>query len=453
MPADEQLRREIDQLGRLFGDVIRRFEGEAAYELIEEVRQEARLTASGDSAAARRLTERSNVLSLEELRIVVRAFSTFMELANLAEDRQRVRTLRTRERQAYPQPHRESIGDAVQRLRERGMSAAEIQALLDRIHVELVFTAHPTEAKRRSLRSKLRSIRGVLAALDSTQLLPSEEELLRTRLRGELIKLWQTNFIRPNRPTVELEVHRGLSFQSALWAIVPKIYGTLRSALEAAFPNDSIAVPKLLKFGTWIGGDRDGHPFVTPEVTALSCQWLRDAALESHLAVCRELLDSLSLSRRQVRRSRLLEERIHSACTRWPELMPKLASQGIHETYRRWLHIIRWRLERTAGVRLTGPVPAGSYSSADELSADVGAIRSALLAEGNTEVANQEVQTWIDQIQVFGFHTARLDIRQHADVYREVLAELWQAAGLISDPQTLTETDRLRLALRVGRST
>ena len=187
MSADERLRREIDQLGRLFGDVILRFAGEQAFNLIEEVRQEARLTTSGDTAAEKRLAERLKGLSLDELRTVVRAFSMFLELANLAEDRQRVRTLREREREAYPHPHKESIGDAVQRLRERDMTAGQTQALLDRVHAELVFTAHPTEAKRRSLRSKLRVLRNVLAALDSNQLLPSEEEALRMRLRGGLI--------------------------------------------------------------------------------------------------------------------------------------------------------------------------------------------------------------------------------------------------------------------------
>ena len=445
MPGDEQLRREIDQLGRLFGDVIRRFEGEAAFGLIEEVRQLARLTAGGDAAAAERLATRLHAISLEELRIVVRAFSTFLELANLAEDRQRVRTLRGRERQSYPHPHRESVGDAVNSFRERGMSAAEVQSLLRRIHVELVFTAHPTEAKRRSLRSKLRAIRGLLAALDSNHLLQSEEESLRTRLRGELIKLWQTDFIRPHRPTVELEVNRGLSFQPALWLTVPKIYGALRTALATDFPDDPMAVPRLLSFGTWIGGDRDGHPFVTPGITAQSCEWLRAAALQSHLAACRELADSLSISRRQAPACKLLEERIETVCEHWPELIDKLAQQGIHEVYRRWLQVIRWRLERTAAVQLFGPPPDGCYTTADELAADVTEIRSALLDGKNTEVADHEVQAWLDQIHVFGFHTARLDIRQHSAVYRDVILELWQAAGLIQGPRSLTEPDRQRL--------
>lgn len=442
--ADEQLRREIDQLGRLFGEVIRRFAGEASFALIEEIRQLARPAAGGDSAAAQRLATRLNALSLEELRMVVRAFSTFLELANLAEDRQRVRTLRQRERESHPRPHRESIGDAIRELHNRGMSAREIESLLKRIQVELVFTAHPTEAKRKSLRSKVRAIRGLLTALDTAALLPSEEEALRTRLRGELIKLWQTDFIRPSRPTVELEVQRGLSFQPVLLATVPKVYEALRTALAAEFPKSRFEVPRVLTFGSWIGGDRDGHPFVTPEITSQTCQWLRDAAIESHLHARRELGDSLSVSRRQSPACQQLEQRIEAACREWPQMAEDLAPHGIHETYRRWLRVIRWRLERTAKVPLVGLPPIGSYTSADELASDVKAIYSTLVADGNAEVAHAEVQSWLDQIRVFGFHTARLDVRQHSTVYRDVITELWQRAGRIGN-EPLTEAARQAL--------
>jgi phosphoenolpyruvate carboxylase len=215
LSTDEPLRREIDQLGRMFGEVIRRFEGETAFALIEDVRRLARWTTEGDAAAAGQLRGLLRSLPLEDLRIIVRAFSTFLALAILAEDRQRVRVLR-RAQEAHPQPTKESIHEAIDALRRRNLSAAEVEALLHRIHVELVFTAHPTEAKRKSLRSKLRSIRGLMTELDSERLLPSEDEQLRSQLRGELSKLWQTDFIRPSRLTVTLEVHRGLSFQPVL---------------------------------------------------------------------------------------------------------------------------------------------------------------------------------------------------------------------------------------------
>jgi phosphoenolpyruvate carboxylase len=445
MSIDEPLRREIDQLGRMFGDVIRRFEGETAFALIEDVRRLARWTTECDAAAAGQLRGLLRGLSLEELRVIVRAFSTFLELANLAEDRQRVRTLRRREEESHPLPAKESVPAAIESLRQRNLSAADVQSLLDRIHVELVFTAHPTEAKRKSLRSKLRAIRELLAEIETPGLLPSETEHLGAELRGELIKLWQTDFIRPSRPTVSLEVHRGLSFQPVLWATVPKVFRDLREATSASFAGSEIEIPQVLSFGSWMGGDRDGHPFVTAEITAQTCQWLRSAAIASHLELRRALADSLSISRRQSPACDRLEERIAMALDEWPDLVGELEGHGIQESYRRWLRVVRWRLERTAVVELNGHSPAGCYHSAEEFTADVRAIRDVLVAEGNTEVATNEVQTWLDQIAVFGFHTARLDIRQHAAVYREVMEAIWRSAGLILQDGVPAEQERQRL--------
>lgn len=442
MSNSEPLRREIDQLGRMFGDVIRRFEGESAFALIEDVRRLARWTAEGDAAAAGQLRGLLRGLSLDDLRVVVRAFSTFLELANLAEDRQRVRTLRRREEESHPRPAKESIPAAIESLRERDLSAGEVQSLLDRIHVELVFTAHPTEAKRKSLRSKLRTIRELLARIEAPGLLPSELELLNAELRGELIKLWQTDFVRPSRPTVSLEVHRGLSFQPVLWATVPKVFRELREATAENFPDAHVDIPRVLSFGSWMGGDRDGHPFVTPEITAQTCQWLRSAAIEKHLEVRRELADSLSISRRKSPACERLEERIAMVCDEWPELVGELEGHGILESYRRWLRVIRWRLEQTTAVTLNSPAPKGAYGSAEDFAVDVRAIRDVLVEDGNTEVATNEVQTWLDQIAVFGFHTARLDIRQHAAVYRDVMEVLWRSGGVVPQDQTPTEEKR-----------
>lgn len=445
MSTDKRLRREIRQLGRMFGDVVRHFEGDAAFELIETVRRDARKFTEGDAAAADRLNQTLSQRSTEELRIVVRAFSTFLELANLAEDRQRVRILRARERDAYPGPYRESLRDAICRLHDQERSSEELQELLGRIHVELVFTAHPTEAKRKSLRSKLRQIRRFLAELDSDQLTPREESILRRRLRGELEKLWLTDMIRHSRPTVLHEVQRGLSFQPVLWATVPLVFRDLREAVPEYFPGVPGDVPPLLAFGSWMGGDRDGHPFVTAEITAQTCVWLRQAAIESHLEVRRVLADSLSLSQRQSHAGSTLDPEIEAACQRWPEVKAELEEHGRLESFRRWLRVVRWRLERTAVVELTAPPPPGCYASADELADDIRKIRAALRAGGSTDVAKLEVDSWLDQIEVFGFHTTRLDIRQHANVYRGVIDELWRSTGHVTDATNLSEVDRQRM--------
>jgi phosphoenolpyruvate carboxylase len=223
------------------------------------------------------------------------------------------------------------------------------------------------------------------------------------------------------------------------------VYRGLREAVAANFPESGVEIPEVLSFGSWMGGDRDGHPFVTPDITAQTCQWLRAAAIASHLDVRRALADSLSISRRQSPACERLEARIEAACHEWPDLATELEGHGAQELYRCWLRVIRWRLEQTAAVELTASPPAGCYLTADEFAADVQLIRSVLLEEGNTEVAANEVQTWLDQIMVFGFHTARLDIRQHAAVYREVMEEHWRSAGLISPDRAPTETVRQQL--------
>ncbi|MGD9636974.1 MAG: phosphoenolpyruvate carboxylase, partial [Pirellulales bacterium] len=375
----------------------------------------------------------------------VRGFSTFLELANLAEDRQRLRTLRRREAEAHPKPYRESIAEAITSLHEHGFSAGDVQSLLDRICVELVFTAHPTEAKRRSLRSKLRSIRGIMGELDSNQLLPKETDQLQARLRGELIKLWQTDFIRPAPPTVTLEVHRGLSFQPVLWSTMPKVLAGLRDALTTNYPSAPISIPPVLQFGSWMGGDRDGHPFVTPEITAKTCQWLRRAAIDSHLETRRVLADSLSISSRQSPACQRLDARIDEYCGTWPELTEQIAAHGKLESYRRFLRAVRWRLEQTTAVEISGPPPAGAYSTPAEFAADISLIQQVLLEDGNEEVANCEVQSWLDQITIFGFHTAKLDIRQHSAVHRGVMEEVWRSTCVIGADDSPDEAARQQL--------
>ena len=209
MATDERLRREIDELGRAFGDTVRRFAGEETYQLVEQVRLLARRFCDGEVVAADEIDTLLRDLPGEQLRLVMRSFGTFLELANLAEDRQRIRSLRDRERQE--DSRRESICDAVQQLKEQGLSADEFQAALDRVQIELVFTAHPTEAKRKSIRAKLRTLRRLLSRQDAKILTPREEDRLRHLIRGEIIKLWQTDVLRPDRPTVLEEVRRGLS--------------------------------------------------------------------------------------------------------------------------------------------------------------------------------------------------------------------------------------------------
>jgi phosphoenolpyruvate carboxylase len=277
----ETLDKEIHYLGKLLGEAIREQAGDGLYALEEEVRLGARARRRGDAEAAQRLEARIASLRVSEARLVARAFTIFFDLANLAEDRERIRELRDRERKRLPAPRSESAPAAVEALAGAGWSAGRVGDLLRSISIELVFTAHPTEAKRRSVRTKVWRLRQCLAELDRAELLEREREFLEARARSYLTELWQTDLMRPRRPTVLEEVEVGLYFAATLWEVVPLLYRDLHGALQRVYPGSDFPLPPFLRFGSWIGGDRDGNPNVTAAVTGGALTRMRRAACSS----------------------------------------------------------------------------------------------------------------------------------------------------------------------------
>ena len=295
---DDELRSEIGFLGKLLGDTIRELAGDEAFETVEELRRLAWNRRIGSEESEPRMLARIASLDNHQVRIVTRAFSVFLDLLNVVEDRRRVHVLAERASKSYPAPHGESIREAIATLKGLGKSADEVQALVDRLAIELVFTAHPTDAKRRSVRNKLTSIRVLMSELDRDPL-PQQRDRIETSLRGELAKLWQTSFIRPWRPTVMQEVSRGLSIKPVLWNEVPRVDEELRQALAENFGDDVQIRHPVVTYGSWIGGDRDGHPGVTAPITQETVSWLRSEAIKFQLSACDSLFHSLSLSTRQ----------------------------------------------------------------------------------------------------------------------------------------------------------
>jgi len=447
------LREEIALLGEMLGDTIREISGSESLQIVEKLR---RLAWDGRSGQAEigPTTEFIKSLDDAQLRVVVRAFSIFLDLMNLAEDRQRVRVLREREKNAYPGAYGQSIREAVLRLKQAGKSTSEMQPLLDQLHLELVFTAHPTEAKRRTVRAKLRKIRKLLSVHD-TPLLPAERKRTRRLMQTELAKLWQTDVIRPRRPTVMQEVVRGLSIKQVLWNVLPRIMQELRGSLAEAFPEGGLQTRPCVTFGSWIGGDRDGHPHVTPEVTQQTLVWLRQAALDLHLTTCEELFDSYTLSERQMPSGDALTNALSKACRNWPQLQEELLGIPTDEVCRHWIGVIRWRLRKTQQLTLgenTNPIE-GAYSSSSELEQEVSTLHDAIAQTSGGNLLAGELKTWLDRIHVFGFHLARLDVRQDARRYREVMDELFQKLDLSANPESLNETARQQTLLKKVSST
>ena len=442
MVDNDQLRRDMQLLEELLEQIVTQDEGAEAVELVGEIRHLARDRRSNVPGAEATLSTRIHGLNEDQMRLVARSLSIFFDMANLAEDRQRVRVLREREQQQHPDPISESIGASIQQLKAAGLNTTEVQAALDRLDVELVFTAHPSEAKRRSIRSKLRRMRRCLEELDRVDLLPRERAGVLSRLRADLTVLWQTEFLRPMRPSVLEEVERGLSIMPRLWEVVPEICLSLRQALIREFPEHEFTLPGFLRFGSWMGGDRDGHPGVTWDITERTLIWLRDTAIDRHLDWCRRLYDFLSVSRNEVSLENDLLNAVTQAEVRWPEFAETLARVAPDEIYRRWIRLIEWRLRQSRCHELSDTALDGAYRDGQELEDDVTALIVSVKACHGQQALAVEVQRWLDLTRVFGLNLTRLDVRQDATRYREVMTELLRATGRCDDFASLPEPQR-----------
>jgi phosphoenolpyruvate carboxylase len=454
-PSDDLLRRDVRLLDGTLDAVILEQEGEQAAALVAEIRRLARERRSGRHEAEPLLADRIESLGMGDARVVARALSIYFDLVNIAEDRQRVRVLRERERMQAPKPLGESLAAGLAGLAAEGLSAADVQQALDRLAIELVFTAHPSEAKRRSIRGKLRRMRRSLEVLDREDLLPRERAGLESGLRSELLILWETEFLKPARPTVLDEVERGLSLMPRLWEAVPRVHEALRRGLAAAFPGCPFRVPAFLTFGSWMGGDRDGNPFVTAEVTERTLLRLRAAAIDAHLEWCGRLHDLLTISLHEATGSATLVERLDALAAAWPELQGAMRPESRHEAYREWLRMIRFRLERSRTAALSDPVAEAAYRSGGEFAEDV-AILVECLERDHALPEDAPARRWLDLARTFGLHMTRLDVRQDARAYEGILASILSAAGVPGGAgfAAADESTRLRLLVdslgRVG---
>ncbi len=440
MANDDLLRRDVRLLGDMLGAVVVELAGQESFALVEEVRGLARDRRAGRHDAEQALAAKIESLDTAQAETVARAFSIYFDLVNIAEDRQRVRVLRERERERSPQPIGESLAAGIAELKSLGLSASDVQEAIDRLSIELVFTAHPSEAKRRSIRAKLRRMRHSLLELDRSDILPRERSLHESDLHSELDVLWQTEFLRPTRPTVLDEVERGLSIMPRLWEAVPQVHASLRRGLAACYPGESFHIPPFLTFGSWMGGDRDGNPFVTADVTERTLLRLRSAAIDRHVDWCVRLHDLLTISLHAARGATPLVELLESQSAAWPDLAAALEPLAPHETYRRWIRMIRFRLERSRTESLSEPAALGAYASGREFEADVSLLVDSL-GQDHGLADHSPATHWLDLVRTFGLHMTRLDVRQDARAYGDIMGEILAAAGAVADAATLTALD------------
>jgi phosphoenolpyruvate carboxylase len=454
LPSDA-LSGEIKQLGRILGEVIVKLEGREIFDVEEKLRQLAKSSRAGNASAEQELEEAVRQLSVAQAASMAMAFTVYFELVNLAEETHRVRLLRSRRRAQYKDggtPMRESIGAALSELKAQGVPPETVQEILDKLCIELVFTAHPTEAKRRTMLNKLQRLaqrlRNPEAHLDD-----EVTGIVNPRaLEREITSLWLTDRSRSTRPEVADEVRTGLwYFDTTLWHTVPLLQDELVRALADTYPTVQ-APSRWIQFGSWMGGDRDGNPNVTPSVTAEALVLHRHLALDKFQESLRELARLLSISSRIDNISPELQRLLEKEEAADPHLRT-LHARYPEEPYRLLLSGLRARLiaaDQTDQRKLL----LGQESGAEELrtvdlaqvldliAESLSAHRSALLAEG-------ELQTVRRQLALFGLSVARLDLRQHSSKHESALAEIFRTLHLTSDYSALSEDDRLALLLKV----
>ncbi len=436
----------INLLGGTLGEVLREQESTALFETEEEVRALAKLRRSGKAVAAGRLAEAVTSLPVEAARATASAFAVYFDLVNLAEEGHRIQALRARERAQHPAPIGESIGEAVGLLRARGFTSPQMAALLARLRVELVLTAHPTEAKRRTVLSKLQRVSEVLRRLHDPDLLPRERAAEMAALKAEITALWLTDRARTRRPAVTDEVRTGLYFVDAVfWDTVPAVAADLERALHEHYP-DLTAPRGWLTLASWIGGDRDGNPSVITPVTAETLRLHRGLAVERHRRSLREAARRLSVSGERYPPPPALARWLESRRP-LPEHVAYLEQRYASEPYRLALSVLAADLETASQEdmtsRLLDEAPHRARVTADETREVL-----ALVAQAIPPVlADDALRALRAQLESFGLHAARLDIREDSGRIAAAMAEILAELGIDGAFVERDEPARRRLVL------
>ena len=421
-----QLSAEIHRLGATLGRIITQIEGGKSFRTLERIRQLAKARRAGSAQAARRLAAQVARLDPEAAFTQGMAFTLYFELVNLAEENHRIARLRAHRhdwRQGRAKAPRESIAAAIAELKRQGVGARTVQQRLDSLSIELILTAHPTESKRRTILTKLQHLGLILRS--RSEAAGSTEWSDPLEVERAIVSLWLTDRSRSARPEVTDEAKTGLwYFDTTLFTTLPRLQEDLTRALARHYPT--VRAPDgWLRFGSWIGGDRDGNPNVTAAVTAEVLQLNRRLALEKLREAAHLLSRSLTLSsRRDPAAAAALEQAQHQeeSLTARTESM---ARRYPNEPFRLMMAVLRDRLAAAAsGTKAEGLAGAAEQISRSEISATFAMADAALRAGKATLLAEGELRQARNQLEVFGLHTARLDLRQHSSRHAAAVAAL-----------------------------
>jgi len=492
---DAPLRRDIRMLGDALGRAIQQHEGSIVFATVEQLRRNCkRLRECAEtldhfsgtdladvqklraeiSALDRKITQIVDECDLDTAINVIRAFTVYFHFVNTAEQYHRTRRRFVYEANGKSSSQPGSLAALVAFFQRNNLDASTIQQLLNQLSIELVFTAHPTEATRRSLITKSRRLAELLEIYDhKAQMTPRRYAAWLHELETTVALLWRTDAVRHVYLQLLDEIKMGVYYlDEILYDAIPELYAELERLLHTGYPHDQLVVPAFLRIGSWIGGDQDGNPKVSPMMLLEALRLQRTHVLEHYCSSLEALAQEYTQSVKYCSITRVLQESLERDAACMPDFDHELGPQTAQEPYRRKLSFIWKRLgamlspaweahgsEAVSSRGKGGEDDAGwvlaqtglalglhniAYKSAEDLLTDLELVRESLLADGERDAAQGRLATLIRQVQVFGFHFAALDVRQHSERHATALAELLLATGLRQDDYTaLDEAERI----------
>ncbi len=468
---DAPLRRDIRTLGDALGLAIRRHGGDMMYDTVEQLRhackrlrddsfqlsKESANTHLRDEIAAldQEITRVVQECSLNTAIGVIRAFTVYFHLVNTAEQYHRIRRLRVHELQATYTPPRGSLSGLVSFLKQNALDEPAVQHLLDSLSIDLVFTAHPTEATRRSLITKSLRITELLEERDFKKMTPRQQAQWQRELESIVALLWRTDAVRQVRPTPVDEIKMGIYYlDEVLYDALPDLYEEFEEILHRTYP--SVEVPSFLRMGSWIGGDQDGNPFVGPETLLEALNLQRGYIIEHYRSTIQQLAQEYSQSLNHLQITNELRQSLQQDAQRLPAYERVFGPPMALEPYRHKFSFMWNRLEATKSYTPTlntstflqsqneqvetetFPI---AYANAEELLTDLRLVQASLLHDHEDDLAHGQLSKLIRQVEIFGFHFVALDTRQHSERHATALAEILQVTALQSEDYTKLDED------------
>ncbi|QZP38837.1 phosphoenolpyruvate carboxylase [Halobaculum magnesiiphilum] len=427
--------RDIRELAALLGEVLERQTSREAFDTVEEVRRASIDYRRGDAPSRDPVRERLSGLDPETTRTVARAYAAYFELVNVAEERERVRAVRRGRAEG-------DLGDGLDRTAEAlaEVDADTAQQVLEDVRVVPTFTAHPTEARRKTVKAKLRRVAEILRDLDERRLTDGEFDELDRDLESEVETLWSTRQVRPRRPTPTDEARDVRWYlENTLFDVAAEAEAALTDRVVEAHPDldasDAADAAGTLDFRSWAGSDRDGNPFVTPEVTSETLESQREAVLDRYVDALTDVLGALSQEGERLDHTDEFQARVAADREAVPAVADDADERYPEEPYRRAVTVVRARVERVDDLR------PGGYDDPDDLVASLRALAGDLRANGHETTAAERVDPLVRRVETFGFSLAALDLRDHQENHTETVTDVLAREGL--DYGAMDEDERV----------